>query len=134
LSKKLEISIDTAKYRMKKLIEKKILVGFWPSVNISRLGFQWHILFIRLRNAPKSKIDELGKYLKNNKFIVKAYTTLGPWDMIIELIVHDTAHFTQILDEIKEKFCEIIHDHESLLVLQEIYYTHFVKEYYKIVE
>lgn len=131
IARNLEISLDKVKYRITKMIENNVLSGFWPSINLSKLGLEWYILFIRLRNASPKQRNELGAFLKNHKFVVKAYTTLGLWDMVIDLYVYNTAHFTEILNEIKEKFHGIIQDYESLLVMQEIHYTHFVKEFYK---
>ena len=59
------------------------------------------------------------QYLKNHPNIIWATKTIGYYDLSIEMEVEDVQMFRKIVDEIKEKFSNLIKKHESLLIFEE---------------
>jgi DNA-binding Lrp family transcriptional regulator len=127
----LNCTMEKARYKIKKLIEKGILVGFWAMPSFTRLGYSWYRLLIKAHNVSDEREEELRKFFKNHPLVFWAAKILGKWDIIVDVNVKSLAQFSQIADEINRRFYDIILDYESILMLKEYKYTHFVRAYYK---
>ena len=62
LAKKVRLSREAVSYRMKKLAESGVILWFRADINITRLGFTYYRLHLRLHNVNKKKEQELVKF------------------------------------------------------------------------
>jgi len=128
ISSKLNISIDSVSYRIKKLISSKIIIQFRPIINYAALGFSVYSLFFRWKNITPEKENKFRYFLEAHKHILWSTNCLGPFNNITYLIVKDTFEYHQIMGEIREKFYDIIETSESLLAFAEYKYLSFPTE------
>jgi len=130
IARKVGISDEGVRYRIRRLIKKGILLGFMPFLSFSKLGFHFYLVFIQVRNFAQ-KEEEFKKYVLSHPYIIETARLLGQHDIMIAINVRSPLQFAEILDEIKSRFADVITSVESMLVLEEQKYNHFLKVYYK---
>ncbi len=125
LSQKLNLSVDTVIYRVKKLISAGIIREFRPTINYAALGYSVYCFFFRFKNFNKEKEAKFKQFVRQHKNFLWSVSCLGPYNNISYLIVKDTFEFHQTINEIREEFQDILDFYESLLSFSEYKYTYF---------
>jgi len=108
ISKKVGLSIDSVKKRIKRMVKDDI---FFPKIQLRprNFGFKNIVDFrIKLHNYNSKDINEFIKYLRNNPHIAEIFTLSGDWDFSIVVIAKDAIHLGKIAGEIRNKFSRII--------------------------
>ena len=103
LAKKAGVSREVASYRLKNLL-KEIILGFYPVINYSALGFRRYGYFIQLKGINTKKEDEFMEYLNNHEYVSYFGPVIGRWNVVLDIIARDEKHLKIISDEIIEKF------------------------------
>ena len=55
IAEKISLSSDAIKYRIKRLIKENVILGFYPIINISMLGYHNHGILLELNNPTRLK-------------------------------------------------------------------------------
>ena len=110
ISKVLRISPDTARNRIKYLEKKKIIVGYKLGLNLEKLGYTSYRVDLQLISTEKNK--ELSSYCREHRNIYQINKTIGGADFEIEVIVKDLNNLIEIINDLKNKFKEVINDVE----------------------
>ncbi len=119
ISKKIKLSPDATKYRIRNLKKKGILRGFVTVVNTPLQGCSLYMILLQLKNINERNKKEFIEYLKDHKFICHVSEISGKYDLWIHVWPKDPGHFDEIMREIRSKFQKIIKDYISLLGLGE---------------
>ncbi len=123
LSKRVGLSRDAIRNRIKKLVDAKVIEAFKPIYNTPNMGFPViNYVVISLYNPSEEKEKELLKFLKNNKNVTYIGTIMGKWDLIIDIMAENQGQFDRIMKNIRQKFPDLIKDYEIFGVLQEYKY------------
>ncbi|MBU0456988.1 MAG: winged helix-turn-helix transcriptional regulator [Nanoarchaeota archaeon] len=125
LARKLDVSVDTAIYRVKKLISAKVIMDFRPIINYAAFGYSVYCLFFKFRNFTKEKESAFNLYLKENENILWSANCLGDFNNISYLLAKNTFQFHDVLHEIRGKFHDILDSFDYLLSFAEYKYTYF---------
>lgn len=125
IARKLNLSVKTVHYRLQKLIRLKIIKSYTISIDIEKLGFQWFKVDIYLKDRSK-KIDII-QYLKNNPYMVALDITTGFSDIEIEFHVKDINHLDDMLDNLSQKFQDIIKNYSYLYIKKSYKLFYFPK-------
>ena len=123
LASKMGIKPQSVIYRLKKLEERKIIVGYRTNINVEKLGYKNYKIYFNLLN--NSKLKELESYCLTNLNIVTMNKTIGGADFEIELQLKNINDLYKILDEIKTKFSSTIKSYEFGVAREEIKMTYF---------
>jgi len=110
IAKKLSVSADTVRYRIRKLAEKEIIVGYKIGLNLEKLGFVSYRVDLQLISTERNK--ELFEYCKQHKNIYQVNKSIGGADFEIEVTVKDLKNLISLIDEIKLRFKDVINDVE----------------------
>jgi len=108
IAKILNVSADTVRSHIKKLEQQKVIVGYKLGLNLELLGYQSYRIDIELKSLIRNK--ELYTYCKYHKNIYQINKTIGGADFEIEVIVRDKQHLLLLIDELKQKFRDMIVD------------------------
>ncbi|PIN75996.1 hypothetical protein COV18_01065 [Candidatus Woesearchaeota archaeon CG10_big_fil_rev_8_21_14_0_10_37_12] len=123
LSRKIGLSRDAIRNRIKKLIKKDVISAFKPIYNPPTMGYPIvNYVFISISNPSEEKEKQFLKHLQNNKHVTYVASLIGKWDFIIDIMAENQGHFDIILKKIRHQFHEIIKDYEVYGVLQEYKY------------
>lgn len=123
LSKKVGLSRDAVRNRIKKLVDAGVIKAFKPILDSPRMGFPIiNYVFIALYNPSPEKEKEFLKFMQANKHITYIASLIGKWDYIIDIMATDQGHFDFIMKGIRQKFPDLIKDYEVYGVVQEYKY------------
>jgi len=129
IGKRVGISKENVRYRIKNMIARKVIDAFWPILSFSRLGLQWYCLLIRFDTCSPEMEKELERYVKSKNNIYWALRGIGRWNLLVHLHVRNSREYSEILDELTTKFPELIGSIESLLMLEEFKVNYSSKIY-----
>jgi Lrp/AsnC family leucine-responsive transcriptional regulator len=119
ISEKANIPVHVVNYRLKSMIKNKIISGFKPQLNVSKLGYQWHLLLLKLKIVEEKRKEEFMTFCKAHPRIYYITNTIGNYDIMIDIHVNNTEEYRETLLDIKDKFSDIIRDYESIIVFEE---------------
>ncbi len=114
IAKKLQISKDGVNYRIKRLIENKIITRFFIDIDVSKLGLILNKVTFQFQNTTKEKEEEIFNFLKGHPKIGWVVFCSGGWDAVIVAYVKDLYEYESLLKEINEKYGKFIHTKEFI--------------------
>lgn len=119
LAEKTGLSPDVVSYRIKKMEKEKIIRGYKCLWNVSQLGFTTCKAFVFFKNISEEKKKGFIDYCRNIKNTINIVITFAPWDLEIMFETEDYESYFKIMDDIKEKFNDIIKLYDSVLITSE---------------
>ena len=125
LSKNLKISRDNAKYHLKKLESKKIILKYRPDILTKTIGYNWYFLMLKVGKLASEIKKTLEAYLLNQENVTYFYRTIGASDIQVELRVKTTEEVNAILMQVRTILKTVLKRHEMLVILDELKYTYF---------
>jgi len=119
ISKETKLSIDVVRYRLKAMEKEKIIGGYKCLLNPHKLGFVTCKAFVFFKNITEEKKKEFIDYVKNLKNTINIITTFAAWDLEIMFETKSYEEYFEIMEEVKNKFKNIIRFYDSILVTSE---------------
>jgi len=119
LAKKTGLTERIINYRLKRLLKDNILVCFRPFLDLSKIGYEYYKVLIKLERTSIEKEKGFKNYcrtLPNCIFFIKV---VGSWDYELELEVKNFTELNDIMRGIREKYAYLIKTYESLLMVKE---------------
>ncbi|MGC8587375.1 MAG: Lrp/AsnC family transcriptional regulator [Candidatus Micrarchaeia archaeon] len=102
IAKKLNMSLSTVHFRMKKLEKEGVIKGYKADIDWAKAGFPFTaFVFVNidvdlLKKLGKTQ-EQLLKELLGNAFVREGYVITGDEDIMLRVIARDSAHFKEIL-------------------------------------
>jgi len=129
LAKKLRISREIVKYRIKKLTSQGIIRNFTTITNPSKFGHTIYKVYFKLQNLTKEKEEKLNKYILTNKNIFWVAKCNGNFDLILGIYADSPLEFDNILLDFMSKFSQnILSRHISNSVYVDIYRREYITQ------
>lgn len=129
ISERTNIKPDTVKNTISSLINKKVILAFRGIFNLSFLKYHGYIIYLRF--SPKAKEPdrkEFEEFIKNADFTAFAGECSGShYDSIVYVFSKNPLEFNRYLNEIRNKFKNIIEDYDTDLILKDYRVTFFPK-------
>jgi Lrp/AsnC family leucine-responsive transcriptional regulator len=119
ISEKTKLSVDIVSYRIKKMEKQGIIRGYKCLWNVSKLGFTTCKAFVFFKNITEEKKKEFIDYCKNIDSTINIVITFAPWDLEIMFETQNYESYFKIMDNIKDKFNNIIKFYDSVLITSE---------------
>jgi DNA-binding Lrp family transcriptional regulator len=119
IGKELKDNPKNIAYKIKKLEKDKIIQGSRILVDFSKIGYKYYKVWFSLKDVGENNFKELMNYFREKPSIIWATELIGFYDLSIEMEVKDVVEFRETLNEVKEKFFNLIMKHESLLIFEE---------------
>jgi len=119
MAKKLNTTPRVVSYRIKELINKKVIGAFSILPNRDRLGLDYYKIIFYLKNLTKQRENAFIDYCRRQGNVLYYIKTLGPWELELELEVKDHKHLNQIMNSIRKEFSDIIRNYENVLITEE---------------
>ncbi len=110
LEKKLKISRETIKKRVKILEEKGVIVGYKMWFNEKLLGYRFYKTYLHF--TQWEKYAKLYAYCKANPYMITVNKTIGGADFEIELKAKNLQHFEDIMEGLLKEFPGMIESYE----------------------
>ena len=129
ISEKTKIKPDTVKNTIKNLIKKKVILAFRAKMNVSFLKFHVYIIYFKFSSDVKEKrINEFEQYFKNSiKTACMEKASGSPYDYVNYVFAKTPVEFHNLINNIRNKFSDIIEDYDTDLILTDYKINFFPK-------
>jgi DNA-binding Lrp family transcriptional regulator len=124
LAKRIRMSKQGVEYRVKNLMKKGVIRGFYPVINVPKLGYIYCRLLLTLQNITKEKKDEIIEYLKNHKKVFWLFSMQGMFDLLIVIWAKSITEFKEFVEEVETKFGENIKRKVETITTDVVHYQH----------
>jgi len=121
ISKIVKLTKNAVTYRIERLQKQGIITGFATIASHRRLGYSFYELLLKTK-VNREKEKELIEFLQKHENVLVIDRFIGEWNFVIEFGLNRIQKLFIILDEIKDKFYDII----------ELYEIHPIYEAYKV--
>ncbi len=108
IGKKLGVTSDTVRNRIKKLEKKKIICGYKIGLDLAKLGYVSYRVDVELLSTKKN--SQLFQFCKQHRNIYQVNKSIGGADFEIEVVVTDLQELLNIIDGMKAQFKDVIND------------------------
>ena len=109
---KLGVSPDTARARIKRLENEKVIVGYKIDLNLQKLNMQGYRVDLSLNSIKRNK--QIFEYCKQHKNFYQINNSIGGADFELEVIVRDLNHLFEIMNDLVNKFSDVIKNYEYM--------------------
>lgn len=120
LAKIIGKSKESVRYRLKKMQEEKIIIGFTTWIDPVRMGYQTGKIYLNLANIPNKK-KQFIDYIKKDKRLFWLGIAEGVWNAGLTFFVRDDKEFFDIKNNLFFKFKDLILESKTASVVG-IYY------------
>ena len=127
IAKRVGLSQQVVDYRIQRFIKNHLITDFITEVNLEKLGFHRHILYLQLKNVNEQKEREILNYLIHHPFLTWITTSTGRWSIILDVIAKDLVHASHIVEEIKSKYHHFL---DETKIISQLSYHYFHSKYY----
>jgi len=114
IAQKTGLTSKTIINKIKRLEKDKIIVGYRVEFNLEKLGLKYYKIHITTFNTTAEKIKQLKQYIQQNPNIIYYDEVLGGYDIEIEAQIENENKLRELIEEIRERFSNIIKDYEIL--------------------
>ena len=104
IAKKLRINKDTLKYRIKRMEEEKIILGYQAFVNHGKLGFFGTRFNLKLQNTTPEIEEDIIKTIKENPKVGFFVSVEGSVDYSIWVVTKSIQELNEFWQNLQEKF------------------------------
>lgn len=119
IAKKIGTTEIVVRYRIKQLMKKGIIIGFRSFLNISKLGYDYFKLHVRLQNYTSKSKEIFFLYLQNHLNVTYTTELVGGADIETEFQVKNNKEFYEEIKKIRQEFGEIIRGYEFMQYTKE---------------
>jgi len=112
MAAKHKLTPKTVIMKIKNLETKGIIKGYSSVVDCGKYSFLAHKILIRYHNLSLEKEDELMKFCRQHKNVLRFSKVLGEWDVELDTETKDTLELQKICLTLRRHFGEIIKDME----------------------
>ena len=100
LARKIGLSQEATRYRINRLVEKKVIIGFITYLNFRKLGYFGYCVYCRYSNINEEKKKEIKQYLKQQENIYWIAEYGGKFDLSFSIFAKTPLEFDEILTSI----------------------------------
>ncbi len=105
LSRRIAIPVRTLAFRIRRLEQKKIILGYKAILNLDRIGYKYYKINLVLNDL--SILDRLLEFSKMNKYVTYIDTTISLNDFEFDVEVPSREEYFKLLSELKNNFPSI---------------------------
>ncbi len=123
IAEKSKISEVAIRKRIKKLVDKKIILGFRTMINLTKLGYEPNFIFLKMNIKDKETEDSLIDFFQKNRKITYITKLIGEQDYVITVLSKSNLELNDFIKKLRNKFKGIIIGVENYPLFEMIYHT-----------
>ncbi len=126
LAKKLKQSERVIRYRIKKLEEENVILGYRPFINTVLLGLKFYKVFIELKDATSEERQHIRSSVLQHPNVAYCTEALGGGDLEFEVHFTDSQALFAFTKEMREISPTTIKDISSMEYVKEHKMTYYI--------
>jgi len=124
IARKLKTTEMIVRYRMKKLQQRGIILGYRSFLNMNKLGYRYFKVHIRLHQLNPTRKKTILEYIHHHAHTVYTTELVGGADIETEFQVQSNEELHKYLKDLRMQFGDIIRDYEFMEYTQEYKFTY----------
>lgn len=104
ISKKIRLNKNTTNFRLNRLIREGYIRRFYPSVDLSKLGYMTFRIYFKFFNTKPNIEKGIINYLNKNKLVGAVAELESIYDVMFMVVVKNVYEFQNFFDSFKEKY------------------------------
>lgn len=125
IARKTNLTLEKVRYSLKKLEKEKVVQGYKPLVNVSKLGLFWHVMFLRLKVSSEEEREKFVSYLKGFPEVFYVVRGVGNCNLMVEFQTKTADEFERARDKIASNYSKLIADEKTVQLIKEHKCTYF---------
>ena len=106
---------------------KKNIIGYKLFLNANKMGFNTYKAFVYFENITEKRKKEFIDYCKYLPNIINMVLTFASWDLEIMFETQKDEEYYKIMDDIKEKFKDVVKFYDSVLMIDEPQHRYLIE-------
>lgn len=98
MSRRLDVARGTVQSRLDKMIERGVITGFGPDVDLSRIGFD--VVGFTTIEVVQGRTSEVIEHLTTIPAVVEAHSIAGQGDLLVRIRARSNEQLMQVLQQI----------------------------------
>ena len=119
IADQINLSRNTIKYRIEKLKQAKVILGYKLFFHPQILGYNSYKLFFSMKNLNSKKETEFFEFAKQNPNVIFMHKNLGKWNYEFEIEVDNLNKLQNIIIETRIRFKDFILDYDLFPILHD---------------
>ncbi len=116
IASKTQLTPSIISYRIKKMKQAGIIQGFRTILDVSKMGYQWHVILFKLNPLSPIKIKQLITYLRDHKHCVYIVQGISSWNLMTDFHIKEATELDNILEDIRSKYGDLIKAYTTLRI------------------
>ena len=125
IASKIGLSADAVKYRLKKLQESGVILGFIPVISYDVINYNVYAILLSIANLTPKKEATLKEFLRTNKDVLWGVKTFGKYNVLLYICTKNPDDLIRTTSELRSHFIGDVRDYETLINYEEYKYTYF---------
>jgi len=125
LAKKLKVTSQTVKLRLKKLEQGEIIRSYRLRLDMDKLQRQYLKILLYLKDLSKRDEEKLYRFCAQWNFVIYLTEVLGDWQLEVETEVESQEELAPLIQALRARFPEQVADYEILHVRREYKMNYF---------
>lgn len=110
IARNIGVSKEVCQYRLKKLEQEKLILGYYPIIDLSGVGYHSLRLQIKFNTHDKEKLQEIIAFLEKHSIVSWIYLLSGSWDIVVLFWVKELKEYEQFYELFIDQFGMLIQD------------------------
>lgn len=104
LARELSLPQTTVDYRLRKLEEKGVIVGYYYHLQAQELGLQSFLLLVGMKSISVKAISEFNAFCARHPNVLLLIHSLGSWDFEVWIDTETAVQATAIVEQLYDAF------------------------------
>ncbi len=118
IAKKVGLSKDAVGYRIKSLEKKKIILGYYSVLNITKLGYMTYKVMLTFKDTTSKIEQEIISYLKKQENIGWVVSGDGYYNLMAVAWVENSFIFESLFGRFLKKYYRYIKERDILVITE----------------
>lgn len=127
IANELNTTVKIITYRIKKLLQVRVINHFRLVLNYDELDIHFYKAFFYLKNPEEKRLKQLLERLNTNHHLVYNIKVISTWDLEPEFEFFDKREFQETIQDLMNEFSDIIQRISTVNILKEYKYNLFYK-------
>ncbi|MBU0898752.1 MAG: winged helix-turn-helix transcriptional regulator [Nanoarchaeota archaeon] len=119
IAKRLKTTPRIIQYRLKELKKKKIILAYKAHINPKTMNRIFCKIIIYFTSVTEDELNTFIRYISSLPDALWPQKVMGSWDFELDFELENYDKFQKVIMDIKEKFPDIIKNHEFCIVSKE---------------
>ncbi len=124
---KIKLSSDAVQYRLKKLREQGVIIGYIPAINYSAINYNVYAILLSVLDFSSVYENKLKEFLRTNKDVLWGVKTIGKYNVMLYICTQNPDDLMKTTEQLRNLFVNNIRDYATLINFEEYKYTYFPK-------